>query len=582
MPESTPATAPKAVADALQASESDSQHEGQNGSSLADVVIKSLAPQNGAEDANIQDCDSEVLDALEDEAEDEDEDEAELDRLVDEAALEFPADRVVVMIKQLKQIGLVQFLALYAKDASSSSIQKLLIALGVLLPRSLRTSTVPHSVLLSLLKAALHRLIQRREKLTQYNSPEDVLTLLRNSSNTIVLSGAGISTACGLPDFRSKDGIYARLRDSGTYALDDPSDMFDKDIFTYTPEIFYSFAREIYPSNFTPSLSHRFIRLLEERGSLLRNYTQNIDTLEQAAGIHKVLNCHGSFATASCITCSYKTVGASIKDDIFAQRVPACPECAKRKRSGANASGSKKKRRVDGAAGSRRRGDSSDEDDDENDDGRRSSILKPDITFFGEKLSDDFDRCLLADRSSASLLLIIGTSLKVAPVSSVVGHLPHSCPVILINRTPVVHVGIDVMLLGDSDKVVRWLCRRLGWEIPPPKPDKSVVGDQSAAAAAAATDGEGGPAASQTEAASKDASQSSASNGAEDIPDDYEPQQLSDKFPHIWLFPGAEPGPLLQSLEEDEEGSDDESEGEEGAAGQEEESRPETAGEEAS
>ena len=75
--------------------------------------------------------------------------------------------------------------------------------------------------------------------------------------------------------------------------------LFDKDIFMYKPEVFYSFAKDIYPSNFKPSASHRFIRLLEERGQLLRNYTQNIDTLEQAAGIKSVLNCHGSFATVS-------------------------------------------------------------------------------------------------------------------------------------------------------------------------------------------------------------------------------------------------------------------------------------------
>jgi NAD-dependent histone deacetylase SIR2 len=83
----------------------------------------------------------------------------------------------------------------------------------------------------------------------------------------------------------------------------------------HSPSIFYRFARDLYPSNFTPSASHRFIKLLEDRGQLLRNYSQNIDTLEQQAGITHVLNCHGSFATASCIVCGHVVPGESIKDE---------------------------------------------------------------------------------------------------------------------------------------------------------------------------------------------------------------------------------------------------------------------------
>lgn len=111
----------------------------------------------------------------------------------------------------------------------------------------------------------------------------------------MVLTGAGVSVSCGIPDFRSKDGIYSRLSE---FELDDPQQMFDLDFFRERPEIFYSFAREIFPSNFTPSPSHYFIKLLEDHGKLLRNYTQNIDTLEQKAGIHSVLQCHGMFFRA--------------------------------------------------------------------------------------------------------------------------------------------------------------------------------------------------------------------------------------------------------------------------------------------
>jgi len=53
--------------------------------------------------------------------------------------------------------------------------------------------------------------------------------------------------------------------------------------------------KELYPSNYEPSLSHKFIKLLEDKGKLLRNYTQNIDTLEQKAGITKMVQCHGKY-----------------------------------------------------------------------------------------------------------------------------------------------------------------------------------------------------------------------------------------------------------------------------------------------
>lgn len=477
-----------------------------------DTIVSSQLPVEPWQ-ADFQDCDSEALEALEDEAEQEQEDQVELDRLVDEAAIEFPEERIAAMLKDLKQIGLVAFLQRYIRP--ETSIPRLLIALGILLPKALRRPETSLPMLQSILKTALHRLLQRREKIPSVNTAEDALCLIRTSSRTIVLSGAGISTSCGIPDFRSKDGIYARLQDSGQYELDDPQDMFDKDIFMYKPEVFYSFAKDIYPSNFKPSASHRFIRLLEERGQLLRNYTQNIDTLEQAAGIESVLNCHGSFATVSCVTCSYKCPGAAIKEDIFAQRVPPCPECSKRLLK-------KRKRPVNSR---------DDSDDDEGDDGKQSGILKPDITFFGEKLSDSFDQYLLQDRSQADLLIIVGTSLKVAPVSSVVGHLPHSCPVILINRTPILHIGVDIMLLGDSDQIVQWLCKKLGWMLPLPKPDKSVVGEDSVSAQV------------------RDEGQAT----VDDIAVDFEPERWRDT--HIWLFPGAEPGPLLQAQSED--GSED-------------------------
>lgn len=69
-------------------------------------------------------------------------------------------------------------------------------------------------------------------------------------------------------DFRSADGLYAKLQEEGQYDLDDPQQMFDIRYFKNHPEVFYSFAHQIYPSNFTPSPCHRWIKTLEDKGKV--------------------------------------------------------------------------------------------------------------------------------------------------------------------------------------------------------------------------------------------------------------------------------------------------------------------------
>ena len=120
----------------------------------------------------------------------------------------------------------------------------------------------------------------RRKKLPDINTLQNVVDLIRNSKNILVLTGAGVSVSCGIPDFRSRDGVYARLAEDFP-DLPDPQAMFDIHYFRKNPRPFFKFAREIYPGQFEPSPCHRFIKCLEKHGSLLRNYTQNIDTLEQ-------------------------------------------------------------------------------------------------------------------------------------------------------------------------------------------------------------------------------------------------------------------------------------------------------------
>ncbi|GAA5919545.1 hypothetical protein JCM6882_002911, partial [Rhodosporidiobolus microsporus] len=313
--------------------------------------------------------------------------------------------------------------------------------------------------------------LRNREKLDAFNTPQDAVSLIRRSRKILILTGAGVSTSCGIPDFRSPTGLYARLKEEH-WELDDPQDMFDLAYFKEKPNVFYSFAKEIYPSNFVPSPCHRFVKLLEMNDRLLRNYTQNIDGLFEQVGVEKMLNCHGSFATASCLLCRRRFPGSAIEADVFSSRVPLCPYCtaeqeAEQRRlelERAEEPPRKKKKKQH---------EWDDESGDEEEDARPDrgewdgkALVKPDIVFFGEALSDEFDRRLLEDRDEVDLLIVIGTSLRVSPVAQLPSHLPHSTPQILINRDPVAHHQFDVCLLGDGDTVVRWLCDEL--QKPPP------------------------------------------------------------------------------------------------------------------
>ncbi|KAJ2689432.1 NAD-dependent histone deacetylase sir2 [Coemansia spiralis] len=318
---------------------------------------------------------------------------------------------------------------------------------------------------MQLLKYHLARFYRNRPKLPGINTIDDVVRLLRESRRIMVLTGAGVSVSCGIPDFRSPTGIYTRLNDE--FGLDDPQQMFDIEYFRETPELFYSFAKELYPYNFSPAPTHAFIKLLEEKEKLLRNYTQNIDTLEHVQGIKNVLNCHGSFATATCIKCGYQCDGKDLEADIMAMRIAYCPVCkddpreppaAAAARSGAIEHSNDSENHVYNP-------DDSEDDDDDADYGAIQGIMKPDITFFGEKLPDKFDEALLLDRENVDLLLVMGSSLKVAPVSDIIGHLPHTVPQIVINKTPIVHFNFDVQLLGDADDIVAYLASACGWTL---------------------------------------------------------------------------------------------------------------------
>lgn len=240
---------------------------------------------------------------------------------------------------------------------------------------------------------------------------------------TFSQTGAGISTSAGIPDFRSPDtGLYANLaRLNLPYA----EAVFDISYFRNNPLPFYTLAHELYPGRYYPTITHCFIKLLYEKGLLLKLFTQNIDCLEREAGVpgEMIVEAHGSFASQRCIECKTKFPAELMKKAVQDREVPRClrKTC--------------------------------------------SGLVKPDIVFFGEALPEAFhlNRTLPA---SADLAIVMGTSLTVQPFASLPSFVREEIPRILINLERVGGLGSradDVLLLGECDAGVRELADALGW-----------------------------------------------------------------------------------------------------------------------
>ncbi|KAI3321268.1 SIR2-domain-containing protein [Xylariaceae sp. AK1471] len=377
-------------------------------------------------------------------------------------------EEAVTFRQQLRAIGPNEFCHLHI-DSGAITAKKLLTAFGIRPPDFLEGR--PDDDYLGLLTLAMTRELTKRAKIMSYNSVDDAVYLLKKSRNIVVLTGAGISTSLGIPDFRSKEtGLYSQLEKLGL-GINDPQDVFNIDVFRDDPTIFYTVAKDILPATNKFSPTHAFIAMLQNQDKLLTNYSQNIDNIEANAGImpEKLVQCHGSFATASCQRCGHRVRGDAIYDDIRAGKIPRCDKCITAIKS-RGAGPLKRKRSSNSASSKRSRRNFDDFDDDDDDDGAydipQAGVMKPDITFFGEPLPDEFSKRLVKhDRNLVDLVVVIGTSLKVAPVSEVVPFLPSHVPQIYVSRTPVSHINFDIDLLGDCDVVVAELCRRAGWDL---------------------------------------------------------------------------------------------------------------------
>jgi len=234
-------------------------------------------------------------------------------------------------------------------------------------------------------------------------------------------------------------GLYDNLQ---KYNLRRPEDIFDIHYYRHSPQAFVTLAHELWPGfKHSPTLTHSFLKLLSDKGLLLRNYTQNIDGLDHLAGVpgDKLLECHGHFRTASCVDCKKSAPILTVQQAMVERNeVPKCDSC------GGN--------------------------------------VKPDIVFFGEQLPSRFYQLFQDDIRKADCLLILGTSLQVAPVSAIPQMV--CCPRVLFNREYVLQPTSsghgskkkknsrggkqqppqDIYVEGDCDATVLELSEILGWD----------------------------------------------------------------------------------------------------------------------
>ena len=200
----------------------------------------------------------------------------------------------------------------------------------------------------------------------------DCFDLFEFAENVVVLTGAGISTLSGIPDYRGKSGLDSKKELFEGYNRGKITDI---DFFPKHPDIFYRYARKyIYPMlDKTPSVGHITLSALQKRGIIDKLYTQNIDTLHTKAG-SKTYELHGSLVGHTCMKCGlYGFTTTEIRSCIEYGNVPYC-SCG--------------------------------------------GLIKPDVIFFGEELNEELLSQAFNDFMSADIILVIGSSLTVPPVST--------------------------------------------------------------------------------------------------------------------------------------------------------------------
>lgn len=226
---------------------------------------------------------------------------------------------------------------------------------------------------------------------------ESAASILSRSQAAVALTGAGISTESGLPDFRSPTGLWANA---------DPMEVASLSAFRRSPQAFYEFYRTRLSTlaGAEPNPAHRAMAALETDGILKAVITQNVDGLHQAAGSRRVIELHGNLREAACLVCGWTGPIEVITQALDRGDLPACEECGGR--------------------------------------------LKPNVVLFEELLPEQAYVEAEAECRRADALLVVGSSLQVTPA----GWLPqlahrHGATLVIVNDEPTPYDDLAAVVL---------------------------------------------------------------------------------------------------------------------------------------
>lgn len=210
---------------------------------------------------------------------------------------------------------------------------------------------------------------------------QELQEIIDNSTHIVFFTGAGVSTASGIPDFRSTDGLYNQK-----YQFP-PEEILSHHFFKQHTEEFFRFYRDkmLYP-DVKPSFVHQYIATLEKRNKKVTVITQNIDGLHQLAGSTNVLELHGSVLRNTCMQCHTKY---SLDDILTMDTVPHCP--------------------------------------------KYNGIIKPDVVLYEEGLDENILNQSLHALQTADTCIVLGTSLVVYPAAGLLRYFGGD-KLVLINR----------------------------------------------------------------------------------------------------------------------------------------------------
>ena len=244
-----------------------------------------------------------------------------------------------------------------------------------------------------------------------FNEQIKTLKEMIEESHTIAFfTGAGISTLSGIPDFRSKNGLY-----SNRYHGKKPEKILHIKYFNKHPEEFYAFYREkLLIDNIDPNVIHLFISELQQLGKDVTVVTQNIDGLHEKAGSLKIHNLHGTIHKNYCVDCKKEYDIDYIKQT---DGIPYCKECG--------------------------------------------GIIRPAITFYGEFLDKETFKQARLDTKNADLLIVLGTSLVVYPASEIVSHFRGKHLVIINKKRTKFNHQANLVIQEDFAKVFNALLKDL-------------------------------------------------------------------------------------------------------------------------